>query len=250
MKHTIYLSFAFIVVIGAGCAANAPRQEGSPQNSASTNAEIIEVDENGYTQFNQQQLTDHLSGIESGTLSDAERESLLYMREEEKLAHDVYAYLGDTWGSRVFENISSSELTHTNAVKSLLDAYGVEDVAANAEAGTFEHEELQSLYDDLTSRGSGSLVDALTVGAIIEEVDIVDLERYMEDVDDEQIVLVYENLLRGSRNHLRAFVRNLEQQGVTYAPGYLSEEAYQDIVSGDVERGAGSGGGNGGGRNR
>jgi hypothetical protein len=53
-------------------------------------------------------------------------------------------------------------------------------------------------------------------------------------------------------NHLRAFTNTLyTQTGEVYQPQYLSLEAYQEIVSGDVENGGtgnrnGQGGGRGG----
>jgi hypothetical protein len=57
--------------------------------------------------------------------------------------------------------------------------------------------------------------------------------------------------MKGSRNHLRAFVSTLERQtGETYAPQYLDQASYGEIVSTGVETGgAGRGGaGNAGGR--
>ena len=47
--------------------------------------------------------------------SDLEAQ-LLYLIEEEKLAHDVYTVLGDLWGGNVFVNIAASEISHQDAV--------------------------------------------------------------------------------------------------------------------------------------
>lgn len=41
--------------------------------------------------------------------------------------------------------------------------------------GVFVNPSLQALHDDFVRRGSLSLVDALTLGAKIEDLDIVDL---------------------------------------------------------------------------
>ena len=48
---------------------------------------------------------------------------------------------------------------------------------------------------------------------------------------------VYGNLLKGSRNHLRAFVQALQQQGVVYTPQYLTPADYQAIVGTSIEAG-------------
>ena len=91
---------------------------------------------------------------------------------------------------------------------------------------------LQDLYDDLIAQGSESLVEALKVGALIEEVDIIDLDDLRATVvAEEAINYVYEQLRKGSENHLRAFVKNLTKQGVTYEPQLMSEEDYTAIVN-------------------
>ncbi len=173
-------------------------------------------------------------------LSEAEREGILYVREEEKLAHDVYTVLYEKWGLQIFANIAASETTHMAAMKLLIDRYGLDDPATE-ELGVFTNPKLQKLYDDLVAKGTKSLIDALEVGGIIEEVDIVDIQGYLKAVDNEDIKLVYENLLKGSRNHLRAFVSTLERYGVTYEPQFLSQEEYQGIVTSPMERGSGGG---------
>jgi hypothetical protein len=158
--------------------------------------------------------------------------SLLYMREEEKLAHDVYVYLYDLWNVPIFNNISKAETVHTNAVKGLLSYYDIEDPALPGE-GEFSNPELQDLYNTLIETGSGSLVDALTVGATIEEVDIIDLDNAMDSCDVDTIDVVYNRLRTGSTHHLKAFVAWLSNQGVDYQPQYLSQEEFDEIINGD-----------------
>lgn len=184
-----------------------------------------------------------------GELSTAESAALRYMREEEKLAHDVYVTFYAQWNLSIFQNISQSEQTHANAVKALLDRYGLTD-PASSEIGVFTNPDLQALYPDLVARGSHSLAEALKVAAAIEEVDILDLENHIAQTDHADIQHVYNNLLKGSYNHLRAFVSTLNAQtGATYQPQSLSLEAYQAIV--DSSTGIGNGGGYGqGGNNR
>ena len=180
-----------------------------------------------------------------GSLSADETAALLYMREEEKLAHDVYVTLYDRWGLATFRNIAASEQTHTDAVLALIQRYGLTD-PASTQIGVFTDPELQALYNELVARGSTSLAEAIRVGGAIEEIDILDLEERLTQVDNADIVQVFNNLLRGSGNHLRAFVSALSSQtGQTYEPQYLSAAAYEAIIAGTTGNG---GGGQGGGR--
>ncbi len=184
-------------------------------------------------------------------LSDAEAEGLLYMREEEKLAHDVYVTLYQTWGLPIFDNVAQSEQQHSDSIKALLDIYALDD-PASSELGVFTNPDLQGLYNDLVARGGASVAEAIKVGAAIEEIDILDLQARLAQTDNADIVQIYNNLLRGSENHLRSYVRTLQTQtGETYQPQYLSQEAYQAIMA--VTNGNGQGGpggkGNGNGGN-
>jgi len=209
--------------------------------------DLTTVDDEGNTDIVLTELQDSLSTA-TGDLTDAEIASLLYMREEEKLARDVYLALYDSWGMQTFQNIANSEQTHADAVKSLLDTFGLEDPATGKAAGEFSNTDLQALYDQLTATGEQSLGDALKVGAIIEEIDIIDLEDSLAMLSDPSIRTVYENLLKGSRNHLRAFTSTLNRQtGEVYEPDYLSVDAYQAIVGSEIETGGNRRGGN---RNR
>jgi hypothetical protein len=181
-----------------------------------------------------------ISGISSGALSDDEIAGLVFMREEEKLAHDVYLTLYEQWGQRTFANIANSEQSHTDAIKALLDAYGLDDPAAERGVGDFADPDLQALYDQLLAEGSASLDAALRVGAAIEEIDILDLKQRIGLTDEVEIIRVYENLIAGSENHLRAFTSVVERQvGTAYQPDYLSQEAYDLIVTASSGRGYG-----------
>ena len=150
---------------------------------------------------------------QSGTsqiLTDEEAEALLFMREEEKLARDVYLTLGEEWPElAIFTNIATSEQKHMDAVLNLLGKYELPDPAEDKEIGEFYNEDLQSFYSSLVERGKESLVDALNVGVEIEEKDISDLQGYLSITKKEDISQVFENLLDGSNRHLDAFNRNL-----------------------------------------
>ncbi len=159
-------------------------------------------------------------------LTASEIAGLQYMREEEKLARDVYLTLGEQWALPVFKNIARSEQSHMAAVKTLLDRYGVADPAL-AERGRFQDPTLQALYDRLVSEGQASLAAALRVGVTIEELDIQDLKQRLSQAPQADIKLVYTNLLRGSQNHLRAFTTTLARTaGETVQPqGGLQSDA-------------------------
>ena len=190
--------------------------------------------------FNSQDedLTKQLELIEMEELSPEETEGLLFMREEEKLARDVYLAMFEQWNARVFSNIAKSEQKHMDAIKILIDRYSLVDPVESDERGKFVNADLQKLYDELISKGKDSLLAGLKVGAVIEEIDILDLEKQINEVvDNEDIKFVYDNLLRGSRNHIRAFVRNISNQGVTYLPEYMEEEAFKEIINSEMERG-------------
>ncbi len=187
------------------------------------------VDENGTVRVDGASM---IADIPLSELSAEETASLLFIREEEKLARDVYYALDEIWGDEVaqFRNIVKAEQSHTDSVKALIERYGLEDPVSedeDANLGIFQNEELQNIYTDLVEQGSKSIQDALTVGATIEDLDIYDIEREMEAIDNEDILLVYENLVFGSENHLRAFLKSLD----SYAPQYISEERYAEIVS-------------------
>lgn len=185
-------------------------------------------------------------------LSEAEEAGLLYMREEEKLAHDVYSVFHSMYGTQNFQNISQSELTHVEAVKALMDRYEL-FYPASSEMGVFSNSELQALYNEFISTGSRSLADALKVGAMIEETDILDLQERMAQTDNADVQQVYQSLMDGSENHLRVFVaKYLRETGLDYEPQYLSFDWYNAIINADT-RGSvenqGAGAGNGGYRN-
>jgi len=184
--------------------------------------------------------TDHAQGdclgwledIEKGELSEKEKEDLLFMREEEKLARDVYIKMYEKWGEQIFNNISKSEQRHMDTMKALIDRYGLEDPVKDDSVGKFTNPDLAKLYNELVAQGEKSLIDALKVGATIEDVDIRDLNNAIANTDNEDIKLAYENLRSGSYNHMRAFVGQLKKLGSDYSPQFISVELYNQILEG------------------
>ncbi len=172
------------------------------------------------------------SGIQGSKLTEAEIDGIRFMREEEKVARDVYIYLYEIHPLRPFLNISKSEQAHMDAIKYLIDAFDIEDPVGENPEGVFQNEELQELYDVLIEKGSTSREEALRVGALIEEVDIIDLRTELDSIaQNEEVIRVYTNLCKASENHLRAFTRVLAQYDVQYIPVKLSQEEFDRIMA-------------------
>lgn len=161
---------------------------------------------------------------------------VLAMREEEKLARDVYSYFAEKWSHPVFRRISAAENTHLNAANSLLAYYASPDTVIT-EAGVFKDKDIQELYNGLVSKGTASIDEAFKTGALIEEMDIKALQDALKEVSNENIRMVFENLTRGSRNHLRSYNRQLKLRGLSYVPGYITQEQFNEIVNSPVEAG-------------
>ena len=144
-------------------------------------------------------------GGATSALSDAEVETLVYMREEEKLARDVYRTLFTRWNLQIFNNIAGSEQVHMDTLAAMLARYGVTDPVASDSTGSFTNPVLASLYDQLVARGSVSASEAIQVGIFIEETDITDLQKAISESTHDDLDRAYKNLLQGSYNHLQAF---------------------------------------------
>ena len=172
-----------------------------------------------------------LSNIPASPLSESERQGLIFMREEEKLAHDVYVALGEVWDIPIFNNISRSESTHMEAVLGLLDKYKIADPVRDMKPGEFANPDFTKLYQILVNQGNNSLIEALKAGALIEETDIADLQERIKLSDNEDLKLVYNNLLQASHRHIRAYSRNLASRDATYVPQRLSQQEFDEILS-------------------
>lgn len=175
--------------------------------------------------------------VAQAALSTRVAADLTFIRQEEKLARDVYLALNERWGQPIFSNIAASEQQHMDVMASLLSKYRLSDPVAGAARGVFIDPLLQGLYAELVARGQTSLVEALKVGADIEDLDIVDIRTRLGSNPPKDVTNAYQNLMKASRNHLRKFVGQLTSNGGTYAPTYLTLEEYQQIISTPNERG-------------
>jgi hypothetical protein len=150
-------------------------------------------------------------------LVDGETEAILFMKQEEKLARDVYLKLYEKWQHVTFKNISQAEQSHMDSVDTLIAAYDLPDTTPE-ETGEFTIPELQELYDALIQMGDASLEAALRVGVLVEETDIIDLERLLAETENAAITQVMTRLVNGSYHHWDAFAAALEQLGVVVEP--------------------------------
>ena len=183
-------------------------------------------------------VTSQINDFPKETLNADELSSLQLMREEEKLARDVYTVLYEKWKVNVFTNISSSEQKHTDAVLTLINKYGLTDPVASNAVGVFSDPKLQGLYTQLVTAGSASVLDAYQVGATIEDLDIYDLKNALLKSDNQDIKYVFDLLSMGSRNHMRSFYSQIISLGSSYAAQFISQAEIETIVTTSKETGS------------
>lgn len=198
-----------------------------------------------------------LGNSTSNTLDVTEASHLTFMREEEKLARDVYLTFAEMYpNQKVFSNIATkSEQTHTDTMRDKLEQFGLQDPNPTtndlpSSIGLFSGDEwgwyFMQKFAELTAKGSNSELDALYVGALIEELDmhdIADCPTVMVDAgypdpcglhytDENVLQTSYSSLIDGSENHLRAYVGQIEAViGVgNYEAQYLTQEAVDTIL--------------------
>jgi|WetSurSiteA1Bulk_404760.scaffolds.fasta_scaffold99758_1 hypothetical protein len=178
------------------------------------------------------------------TLGAEEEADLLFMREEEKLARDVYLTFYELYeGLTVFSNIASSEQSHMDALLRLLKKYKLDDPAAGNAIGEFDDDILQALYYTLIAQGQEGeddeekMLNALKVGGLIEEKDMLDIQAAINVSQQDQIDAVYATLLCGSRNHLRSFAQNIETlSGMAYEALLLDQKEVDAILESPMEK--------------
>ncbi len=180
-------------------------------------------------------LTTYLGTLPVEPLSAAENAGLLFTWEEEKLARDVYIAMAAKWGQRAFTNIASAEQSHMDATAFLLVRYNIAGITANDIPGVFQNAQLGALYAGLVQTGETSLIDALTVGATVEDLDIHDVKGLLVTSDNADVKALMQNLAKGSRNHLRSFVGLLGNYNVVYTPQYIDPVEFDEIINSEAE---------------
>ncbi len=222
LRNLVLLVVSVFLIASAAFAAGNGNGQGSQNTTTGVSAD---------------QIAQMVNALPYQSLSDQEIQDIEHMREEEKLARDVYTTLYNTWQMNIFNNIAKSEQTHMDMVKALIDKYQLPDPVEQTgdQIGVFSDDKLQSLYNQLVEEGQTSLVDALKVGATIEDLDIYDLQKAISDTDNEDVAYVFNNLMQGSRNHLRSFVSTLEKYNASYTPQYISQDEFDSIINSPME---------------
>lgn len=173
-------------------------------------------------------------------LNQEEIDEALFMREEEKLARDVYQDLAAYWQTQagsvpvvtIMGNIVKAENQHMESMKNVLTCYGLPDpINPSTPSGVFLDPELAQLYTTLMAQGKTSQDAALKVGGLIEEVDIEDLQRSIGISQQAYTDQVYAALMCGSRNHLRAFAGQLIKTQGKYTAQLLPQATVDAIVN-------------------
>ena len=168
------------------------------------------------------------------TLSEQEKTDLMFLREEEKLARDVYLFAYDKYGQKIHNNVAKSEQKHMDQVLVLIEKYGLVD-PSSADRGVFSNSVLQGLYDDLTAIADTSVIGAYLVGATIEDLDIKDIVEFEHHTTNQDLLDMYAALVCGSRNHMRGYNKQLVENNVTYVPQFITQAQFDEIISGDHE---------------
>jgi len=224
MRHYIFISIATTLLFFTSC------NKVDDITKDDDNTPVVED-----TNVNQSELYNKIESailaFPKEDLDDNELAGLLLMREEEKLARDVYEYMHQKYNMKIFENIMHSEEVHMFAIKVMIEKYDLDDPVDNSPAGIFKNSKLQEIYNALITKGDKSLTDALVVGTIIEDLDINDLNELIKESSNKDLIYVYENLNLGSRNHLRAFYRNVLNKGGEYTPQYISQDEFDAILA-------------------
>jgi len=179
---------------------------------------------------------------EAADVSSELAEDLTFLREEEKLARDVYLNIYEAWNLTIFGNISSSEQRHMDRVGETLDAFGLPDPVIDDSVGAFTNLEIANLFVQLVSDGLDDEVAALTVGATIEDLDIHDIQNMAARTHDPTALATYEALECGSRNHMRAFMEQLRSRDADYDVQFISNDYFVEILAEGQESCGGGGG--------
>ena len=244
---TRHALLACAVTLLVGCGSSAADTTALTTTAAAAAASVVDAatasatDADDATTSVTDDTTNTTTPSTTTTLTADETATLLFVREEEKLARDVYLTLFNKWGTKTFQNIAlNSEQQHLDVMGKLVDTYNLQDPVLDNTIGAFTDPVLLGLYQDLVMRGSTSLNDGLHVGGFIEEFDINDLQEAIDEANagskPADIIAAYTNLMCGSRNHLRSFVGQIEKNGVDYQAQVIPQATVDAIVNSPEEK--------------
>src|SRR6476620_4362177 len=167
------------------------------------------------------------------TLSPAETKALINLHDNQKLSLFVYDSLYAIWGINPFGNIRSAESQHVNFLDDVADNYALEletNEPGNS-AATFTTPQAETIYQESISKGSLSVVDALKMGARLEEMSLQVLHNAKAVTIKSDLLHTFDILAMGSKNNLQAFNRRLKMYGITYEPGFLEQKDFRNIIN-------------------
>lgn len=153
-----------------------------------------------------EQMTDVPAGS-LGTPSAQLATELNYLRQEEKLAHDLYVLADSLYGAQQFGNIAQAEVHHGQAINSLLAGYSMADPNAGQAEGVFTDPQIQKTYNELAARIRQSQDEAAQVGILAEKTDIADLKKTIDSSPPAAVKSTLSHLVTASERHLQAFTR-------------------------------------------
>lgn len=176
-------------------------------------------------------LVTYIQSLPLEQVDAMEQRMLEHMREEEKLARDIYRVLDQQWNLPIFANIASAEQSHMDLVLLLCNRYRIADPVPSNQVGAFSDPAFTALFQFATSFGRISPLHALLVGAVVEDLDMADLDFTLLRTDNRDIDTLWQNLQRGSRNHMRSFYAQLVGLNMVYPGLFLSTARIQAIVT-------------------
>ena len=171
------------------------------------------------------------------TLTPNEIQWLIYIREEEKMARDLYIGMYNSWGLSIFKSISEEEQEHINAMLELFKMYSIVDPLAGDVPRNYTNQHIANLHTSLLTQGMQSNKDGLKACALQEEISMQDLDLAMKSTQQQAINKVYSELQRDSINHLRSFIHSLEIFGERYMAVKIPQQTVDAIILDKMDRG-------------
>ncbi len=183
----------------------------------------------GSSNSTQESGTQEVVDNPTSSLSQALKDAITHMYNEESLAYDVYLNIYKIQAVNQLTNIATnSESEHINAVNGLAikydlnitmypetdEPYSIEGIGN----GLYSVPEIQVLYNTLYAKGIQSKKDALEVGCMVEVVDINDLNELIELAEGSNatdVLDVFHFLRNGSYNHYWTFDAGLKNMNIT-----------------------------------
>lgn len=224
MKTKVLIAslFSIIGLLTISCS----QSEGVEENASSQT--LLAVESDGVSAITRAAIS-NIFTVTSALNAD-EIEFLYAVREDEKLAHDVYSVFADKYPTAPqIGRIMNAESTHMAAVDSLFKYYEI-DYVPTTEVGVFASPERQEQFNTLSAQSS-TLVEAFKTMAFIEEEGIAAYNAVVGDIENVNIKLVIEHLTKASGNHLKAVDRQIKSLGETYTPTVLTQEDYDAIIN-------------------